>query len=571
MKKKILLTTITTSLLFGFVSCGQSATTRYTVTLDPNGGTVEQSSIAVNAGSTAELPIPEKNGRTFQGWFTGWTSEDVEYKNTTKINSDVTLYAKWDKYTAEYRNYDNTIYESRLVNPGEKALNIDPDENKAKGSFGRPADDSHCYYFDGWDFDFNTPLNSDTPIPSKWREESVTHSTFKYSSYFIDDREYDLKFINNDNLFEGPSNVFSRNLASYSLSLNAARLDDLDSFLKRLGYSDIYYSDDFYGKHDGHTFAQKDFGNQKVITVIVKGQKYGVSWADNFDIGLEGPHHGFETRAHTVYEELKNYLATYQGTSYKLFVTGYSRAGAITSMLTRELLLNNDIDVSNLYVYTFETPRSIPEDLIKQTDYSSVFNIVNDADIITYVLPYEYDKFVRPGSDIHIYRDDLDDLLKEFDPELNVGTFAPSSEYETEPDFAQYLINAMMSYNADETLTLRSREEFYNNWQDTFVYALRLAFGLKQETLNTIMADIKEKGMSVLVQFLMPDGLYNYLNPFVKADGIEYNEDELKGYCNKLVKFVTGPGATIVAKYASLQRLISMHVFDINYSLLLKY
>ncbi len=69
----------------------------YTVTFDPNGGTVDTSTSATAAnGKLRNLPTPVLSGYTFDGWFTAASGGE---KITTDyvFTSDTTLYAHWTK------------------------------------------------------------------------------------------------------------------------------------------------------------------------------------------------------------------------------------------------------------------------------------------------------------------------------------------------------------------------------------------------------------------------------------------------------------------------------------------
>ena len=68
--------------------------TKYKITFNPNGGTLEGSSeITTNMGMIGTLPKIKKEGYTFLGWY---TKADVKVSETTKINQDIDLYAKWN-------------------------------------------------------------------------------------------------------------------------------------------------------------------------------------------------------------------------------------------------------------------------------------------------------------------------------------------------------------------------------------------------------------------------------------------------------------------------------------------
>lgn len=81
---------------------------KYTITFDPNGGTVAPESInVVYDGTYSELPTPSRTGYTFNGWFTASDGGD-EIVSTTKvqITSAQTLYAHWtaSKYEVTFNS-----------------------------------------------------------------------------------------------------------------------------------------------------------------------------------------------------------------------------------------------------------------------------------------------------------------------------------------------------------------------------------------------------------------------------------------------------------------------------------
>ena len=106
------------------VDTGKNAITLdyYTVTLDLNGGTVEdmmsfQDTYTVREGHTIpELPIPIKDNFEFLGWYTGLDQTSDRFTTTTQVYSDLTLTAVYrslveDTYTIKWVNYDGTELE----------------------------------------------------------------------------------------------------------------------------------------------------------------------------------------------------------------------------------------------------------------------------------------------------------------------------------------------------------------------------------------------------------------------------------------------------------------------------
>ena len=85
----------------------------YTVTFDPNGGTVSQTSTTVTYDSTyGTLPTPTRTGYTFAGWHTA-ASGGTKIVDTTKVTtaSNHTLYAQWtaNKYTVTFDPNGGTV------------------------------------------------------------------------------------------------------------------------------------------------------------------------------------------------------------------------------------------------------------------------------------------------------------------------------------------------------------------------------------------------------------------------------------------------------------------------------
>lgn len=66
--------------------------TNYTITLNPNGGSVSPTTVTATGGVVPVLPVPVRSGYTFDGWFTPQNNRIVA-GNT--IGANVTLAAKW--------------------------------------------------------------------------------------------------------------------------------------------------------------------------------------------------------------------------------------------------------------------------------------------------------------------------------------------------------------------------------------------------------------------------------------------------------------------------------------------
>ena len=110
------------------VDTGESAVNLdyYTVTLDLNGGTVEdmmsfQNKYTVREGHTIpELPIPTKDSFEFLGWYTGLDQTSDRFTTTTQVYSDLNL-------TAVYRSLAEDTYTIKWINHDGSELEVDND------------------------------------------------------------------------------------------------------------------------------------------------------------------------------------------------------------------------------------------------------------------------------------------------------------------------------------------------------------------------------------------------------------------------------------------------------------
>ena len=96
-----------TTSTFTVVNSTQEEEVFYSIEFDLNKGVLPNSfdlSIydKVSANTTISLPEPFRQGYIFEGWYTGKLINDQRFTNSTLVNSDLSLIAKWiDAYDAE--------------------------------------------------------------------------------------------------------------------------------------------------------------------------------------------------------------------------------------------------------------------------------------------------------------------------------------------------------------------------------------------------------------------------------------------------------------------------------------
>jgi len=562
MKTKLLSLFLLSSFALGLSGCNN--TTTYTVTFDPNGGKMEKDSLVVNSGSTLELPIPYKKGKKFLGWFTGWESEDKEYTNTTPFTSNVSLIAKWKTYDVTFLDGNKNVFATEEVNAGSTVNQPDSDP-------GKKASEDYCYYFSNWDFDFQTKINSDITIKSEFESTEITWHDYIFPGSTPFSIGSTMGIIEKDNLFEN-STKFDRNIALYTFSLSIAlqNYTFARSYFQELGLKDLYYSS---GEKDiAFVFGHKTFDDVECIFAIVRGTSGGKEWSRDFEIGKEGIHNGFFDSSVATYTRYVEYLNQHKTSNCKAIVTGYSRGAAVAGLVAKDLIDNNIIPEDRLFAYTFESPNSIPSSLLNR-EYNSIFNVYNSADLVAALPPYQYDNFTRPGKDVDIFKDNIDKYLKEVNPNLVIPSLSSSSPYRHENELPGSLIDKIVGFNSETVPTMRTREEYVDNYQPLICSMIELYFSLSQQTKNKITESIsKEDTLSLLLLFTVEDALFDKLNPFIKDDGVTYDEEALRANCNLIAKAtIGGPLGGLITDIPYMNRIPYMHAPEINYSLLLYY
>ena len=135
-------------------------TDTYTISFESNGGTEFSSLIDVIHGSIVDLPMPEREGYTFSGWFLGNGINDMQFFNTSKVTSDLFLYARWQisTYIVQFVDYDGLILNTQEVKHGFSAV---PPVNPYRKGF----------VFTGWDLDYSY-ITNDLVITAVYGEGS---------------------------------------------------------------------------------------------------------------------------------------------------------------------------------------------------------------------------------------------------------------------------------------------------------------------------------------------------------------------------------------------------------------
>lgn len=431
------------------------------------------------------------------------------------------------------------------------------------------------------------PVSSEAPASSS--EEIIDTSVnivVNMPSYTDSTKTYDLTFTLDDYMFGYDPFYFSYELAFLGFGNAIANQNKtmMNKFYEDGGFDHIYLSEtyDIAPTQDSiaYAFAHKVIFGGDTVFVSIRGFNYQKEWNDNFNLGETGEHQGFAARADEVKLALEEYLSLSGYThDVQLFISGYSRGGAVANLLAKrfddEFEANPDSIYSYIYAYTFEAPRGgIGDDLGNK--YGNIFNVINSGDLVTYVAPNDYG-FIRYGRDIDLYNSNIDSIVSAFDPNLVLPAFVPATDYSNDPELAEYIIESMTSYegtgNDGDPRSSNTREAFVNNYQPSIGYMMGLFFSLKSSTINSIKEGLANLSMLQKMALMFENGIYNFLKPYLDADGVNYDDTELRTHCNVLLEFLKGPGANILALMMGennpLSRTILLHTPEVNYALLL--
>lgn len=400
-----------------------------------------------------------------------------------------------------------------------------------------------------------------TPTP---KPDEVTY-TSKIEAMVVD-RDLTVDNTYKSDFFRKDSSAFDKDLALLSGSMAfSSSLDEVKNDMTAMYFDDIYvYSNqgsDIDVNGCSYVFGHRAVDSCELISIHVFGMNYGAEWAGNLTMGsaeeCNGDHLGFNLAAGKVYDALKDYIAkNLSGKDLKIWICGYSRAGAISGVLACDIIEGKELRVSqkDMYVYTFEAPVSISTQRVQQ--YSCIHNIVVEADIVPHIIPESYG-ISRPGKDIVMSA--LPDYVNEclhkiVGEEANMPTFTPDSgstpKYNTPAEFVEYLIEELVDAKAPEAgiPSLESRAAYVSTIQERGRYLAEVLMKDHMAGADALAAYVKEviqdfvKAFYLVAVWTSEDGFYggstDYdikgLKQILDESMIGYDDAKLKASCSLL-------------------------------------
>jgi len=542
--KKLFYLLSATSIVLLLCGCNNEKN-KYEIKLDCNGGTLDNTTIMVEEGSEVTLPTPVKEDKHFLGWYLGYGLFDKELSSTKDIKESTTLYARWDTYELNYYDYDGNLLMNTTRPDGAFAYN--------------------------YGLDFNTPPNPihqdlDFKLQTKTDDTLIKVNINAY----LEDKYYTIPFLYNDDYFlESPyTNQKNLSLYSYALSVSTKSEESLNHILNESGFTDIYYYGFKTQEDVSYAIAKKTLDGTNYVFVILRGFYYTNEWVGNFKIGLTGNHQGFSLEAEICYNDLLDKISGLDMDNTKMLITGYSKAGSVSELLATKLITTNIINKENLYTYTYLAPHcseTIP-------DYP-IWNFINRADLLSNIIPLDYCLYFCGNRYDTEMEKDIESLYFVFDPSLKFPKFTKTNDYSSISIYPSYLLKTILSYN-EPGKDVSTRNDYYNNYQEAFVYLLEKCFSLSYSDFQGLFSSIIQKAILDQNSIQNIDEVLKIVTDYLDKKNITYDNDLLKASIEKLIDFILGPLMPLkneaILYLNNLKAALAMH-YPLSTYLLLNY
>ncbi len=390
-----------------------------------------------------------------------------------------------------------------------------------------------------------------------------------------------VEYYYSDSLFAQDSSSYSTPLADISLIASVATesRETAKSFYGELGFSNIEFNDGYDNTTDsdkiGVMVASKKIninGTEKDLVVMgVRGINYGIEWADNFNVGKTGNHQGFDNNSKRAFEFIKNYINNHSidKENVKIWIQGYSRAGAISYMSARSIVEEKLVKSQNdLYVYTFNAPSGV----VDEWECTCIFNLVNCMDVVNRTAPSKwgfkkYGKIVYLGDPAKVmslknpninsteplyYEDftvrnlDLQSALGqggifggEADQQYNVIKFYSNFyDFMSNDSLSDSVNTSREKHGLEPIPAISDRETYVDYYQEAFMYFFELTYSgaidaessamgafstiLGADTMSTFLAECFEEDQ------MYPDTIASIKSSIVIDSSSSFQLDETK-------------------------------------------
>ena len=188
-------------------------------------------------------------------------------------------------------------------------------------------------------------------IPIIVNATSIKTGKFTYKPAFSDVTKE--VYYYSDDYFKETGKTYNEHLMtmSYNLAISTFEVQNStysNKLLTDIGFKDIK-TEDINKKPTidtiGTIIAHKKVNGYNLVAVAVRGANYDSEWANNFIVGKTGNAKGFDDTSKKVINRIKKYIEDNNLTKVKIWMTGYSRAGAVSDLTA--VYINNNPNVIN--------------------------------------------------------------------------------------------------------------------------------------------------------------------------------------------------------------------------------
>ena len=347
----------------------------------------------------------------------------------------------------------------------------------------------------------------------------------------------------NDNFFSKKGSELNLDMAvvAFALETKCFTKEEVQDIVPVFGFKDIVYSTDYDDEEtkDSMLFymANKTIGEDNVMLLSMSSFNYSKPWMSNFEIGVEGDAEGFARCSNMLVKQIKDYKESHN--INKIWINGYSRSAGVCSLAAHYLLEEEVFDEDNLYGYFFDAPNIL--DVNNYREHPSIHNLINNYSVITHFAPASYG-LRRPGHDIDIVTNGMDDAFKYFSNGISLPTFTPNNFYQNEEELINWMLDQLTKVSVDSNnvpyeKNMATREKYSLYYQESIGYILSVFFVLKDSTQDEIGNKFLNESISLLANITNEDALYDFISPILDKNDEKYDEELLKASLNNLTEF----------------------------------
>ena len=388
------------------------------------------------------------------------------------------------------------------------------------------------------------------------KKEDVVIDTFFYGHDSKNNSELTYHF--DQSLFSVSNTVYNIEIAklafcltSYTSCYTVYKEQYHEHFIEIYKDFDSYeMSEDILKKDREDSFkwiiSHKEFKDYTLLTFTSDGEYYYNQWINNLDFGLEDIHKEIYNLATIAYQKLLDYIEKHHLSNIKLLLTGASRGGSISQVLT--YLINNEnnelINKNNTYAYTFNAPKVFRME-VDNSNYQNIISIVDPYDLVGEFFPKTFG-FKPIGQEIVMYDEAKLEAIDDFNDSFENQDF--KSKVIVFNDFKFGIVDTGLTKEEsitkvvkDLTLNKETTEaiSFYQEKIFPILKTLLTIFFDNMERFNNIKIDSSLFINAITKGLISSSELANYVANILNKYNIKNDKEELDDCLEKLYELIS--------------------------------